>query len=407
MIVMQNVRLFDGENIYKSATVEVEGQHIATVLSGETPPRTDSGCQIVDGRNHTLLPGLIDAHTHVFGSVANLRTALAFGVTTELDMFSFPPELTSLLYEVVEEDDGLADLLSAGSVVCKPGGHPTQLMTALPTLSQPQEAEEFVAQRHKEGSRLLKLIFDNGRHAGFDLEMLDLDTASAAVRAGHARNMICVAHACDIAAVRMALSAGVDALTHVPVEGPLPEDVVRQCVQQGVTIIPTLTMMEMSTADTGRALAGDVLISQNLSADDVHAIRCGREGLAVGGGDLRHAMASTLRLHRAGVPVLAGTDANNAPGRLSPVVHGASLHRELELLVKAGLTPLEALASTTSGPADLFNLTDRGRVEPGRNADLVLVAGDPTTDITATRSITRVWRRGTPFDLDGFRASVT
>ena len=73
-------------------------------------------------------------------------------------------------------------------------------------------------------------------------------------------------------------------------------------------------------------------------------------------------------------------------------------HRELELLVKAGLTPSEALAAATANVADALRLSDREGSSLGRRADLLLVRGDPTVDITATREISRVWRSGVEFD---------
>jgi imidazolonepropionase-like amidohydrolase len=87
--------------------------------------------------------------------------------------------------------------------------------------------------------------------------------------------------------------------------------------------------------------------------------------------------------------LLAGTDAGT-PG----IAHGASLHQELTNLVDAGLHPVEALHAATAATARRFSLTDRGRIAPGLCADLLLVDGDPTTDITATRAIAGVWRRG-------------
>src|SRR5690606_33101637 len=98
-------------------------------------------------------------------------------------------------------------------------------------------------------------------------------------------------------------------------------------------------------------------------------------------------------LHAAGITVLAGTDAGN-PG----TAHGASLHGELALLVRAGLTPEQALRAATSAPADAFGLTDRGRIAVGQRADLVLVDGDPLSDITATRQIVRLWKNGVAVD---------
>ena len=114
-----------------------------------------------------------------------------------------------------------------------------------------------------------------------------------------------------------------------------------------------------------------------------------------------YALATVKQLDAAQVPILAGTDALN-PG----VVHGASLHRELELLVEAGLTPERALSAATATPAARFGLTDRGRIAPGLRADLVLVEGDPTKDIRRTRAIAGVWKRGVAVDRAGYRAAI-
>ena len=113
------------------------------------------------------------------------------------------------------------------------------------------------------------------------------------------------------------------------------------------------------------------------------------------------AIAAVRQLKAAGVPILAGTDAPN-PG----TAHGATMHGEMELLVEAGLTPIEALRAATSAPSKAFRLDDRGRIAVGKRADLVLVRGDPTADIGATRDITAVWKRGVPVDREGYRAEI-
>ncbi|MEW6737805.1 MAG: amidohydrolase family protein [Acidobacteriota bacterium] len=101
--------------------------------------------------------------------------------------------------------------------------------------------------------------------------------------------------------------------------------------------------------------------------------------------------SASYQLRDAHVLILAGTDAPN-PG----TAHGLSLHRELELLVQSGLTPLEALASATSAPAQAFCFHDRGHIAEGVRADLVLVNGDPSVNINATRDIVGVWKLGVP-----------
>ena len=95
------------------------------------------------------------------------------------------------------------------------------------------------------------------------------------------------------------------------------------------------------------------------------------------------------QLVQAQVPILAGTDAP-IPG----TAYGAALHGEIAMYVRAGLTPLQALTAATSAPAKAFRLSDRGFVRPGLRADLLLVDGDPTTDILATRNIVAIWKKG-------------
>ena len=109
---------------------------------------------------------------------------------------------------------------------------------------------------------------------------------------------------------------------------------------------------------------------------------------------------NVARLIAAGVRLLAGTDAP-----IPSTVYGASLHRELELLVRCGLTPAQALTAATASPARVFGLTDRGRIAIDQTADLVLVAGDPLTDIAVTRSITTIWRAGIACDRHAFPGS--
>ncbi|HEX6065815.1 MAG TPA: CIA30 family protein, partial [Longimicrobiales bacterium] len=113
------------------------------------------------------------------------------------------------------------------------------------------------------------------------------------------------------------------------------------------------------------------------------------------------ASESVRLMKTAGVTILAGTDAPN-PG----TAHGAAMHRELELLVEAGLTPLDALKAATSLTANTFSLKDRGRIAAGLRADLVLVDGDPTKDVRATRAIAGVWKGGHVIDRGAFAKMV-
>lgn len=202
----------------------------------------------------------------------------------------------------------------------------------------------------------------------------DAGTTDALVTAAHARGLKVVAHAATHGAYSVALDAGVDIVTHIPLGARLGADEIARMATAGRFCVPTLTMMEGVAAAHGAADA------------------------------FAGAVQSVTALHRAGVVVLAGTDANTQAGVPAQVAHGESLHHELELLVAAGLSPVQALRSATSEPARVFGLTDRGVVEPGLRADLVLVDGDPLSDIRATRAIRRIWCAGiehTPADHRG------
>ena len=114
-----------------------------------------------------------------------------------------------------------------------------------------------------------------------------------------------------------------------------------------------------------------------------------------------NAAESANILYKAGVPILVGTDSFIDPRQIiPPVPFGSSVHAELEYLVGAGLTPLDALRGATSLGAKYHSLPDRGSISTGLRADLVLISGNPLTNISNTRNIKKVW-------IDGLEYSGT
>jgi imidazolonepropionase-like amidohydrolase len=397
-LLFHDVRVFDGAHVSQHRDVLVRDGRIAGVGASLGAP---AGVEVIDGTGKTLLPGLIDSHTHAWGDA--LVTALVFGVTTELDMFT---DYHWAAQMHAEQRDGKAnaraDLLSAGTLVTAPKGHGTEYGMVIPTIATPDSAQAFVDARIAEGSDYIKIILDDGHAYGMSLPTLSDATLRAVIAAAHKRGKLAVVHIGDLAGARQAIAAGADGLMHLFVDREPDREFGRFAAAHHVFVVPTLVVLKSITGVGGGApLAADLRMSPYLSAADKKVLTTGfpqRSNSTVTYAAAEHALA---QLVAAGVPILAGTDAGN-PG----TSHGAALHRELELLVNAGMTPIQALIAGTSAPAKAFRLTDRGRIVTGARADLLLVNGDPTTDITATRDIAGIWKAGALVDRAAYARTV-
>lgn len=188
------------------------------------------------------------------------------------------------------------------------------------------------------------------------------------LRPGERAQLAAVARAPAGASAKPAAPEGVTA-------GTSPPDVSGPAATAPIVTTPAATTRDASTP---HASIADASAPTGARA----TVPCRPSGGAV-------ARASVARFAAAGVTLLTGTDAGN-PG----TTWGASQHGELALLVAAGIDPASALAGATAAAARAFRLADRGRIAPGQRADLLLVAGDPAVDITATRAIVAVWKDG-------------
>lgn len=403
-----NARIFDGDTVLEATTVVLGGQTI-TAVGGPVP----TGATVVDAAGATLLPGLIDAHVHT--TVKSLRDALRFGVTTELEMMGhWTPEQR----REVDEADDLADIRSAGMGISAPDGHPSELMGGpppgdegevaggehsdadggghgfvMPSASTPAEAVAFVEQLVATGSDYIKVMIEEGSVlASPGLPMMTNETLVAAVDAGHRHGMTVIAHALTLQATEQAIAAGVDGLAHLFIDRPHTAQIIEAIAASGTFVTPCLSLTSSIMGNTGKLLAQDPRVAVKLSPQWLAVLSSSFNTYPQGNFD--DVLATVAALHVAGVDVLAGTDVSMPVPSLGGLAHGVSVHHELQLLVAAGFTPTEALQAATATTARRFGLTDRGRVQPDARADLLLVDGDPTTDITSTLSIRDVWRRG-------------
>ncbi|MGI4720602.1 MAG: CIA30 family protein [Janthinobacterium lividum] len=384
--LVRDVRVFDGERAHERRTVLFDkGVIVDSDFRGAAPP----GARIVDGAGRTLLPGLIDSHVHAF---RYLELPLLFGVTTQVDMFNG----VALMQEVsaamaAGKNGGRADMFSAGTLATAKGGHGTQFGMPIPTLATPAEAQAFVDARIAEGSHFIKIVMEEG-HGANRMNSLDAATVKALIEAAHRRGKLAVVHISTLAHARAALELGADGLVHLFTgSGIAAQDadaLARLARSKRAFVVPTFSVLESVVGVKADELLAEPAMAGLLDKEQQQSLKASY-GQSPAPDLLAAPRAVTAALHRAGVPVLAGTDAGNAGTQ-----YGISMHQELAALVAAGLSPGEALAAATSAPARAFGLGKRGRVAKGYKADLVLVEGNPLRDIASTRRIVEVWKDG-------------
>ena len=350
-LVLQGGRYLDpasGEYRTNTAMLIRDGRIARVVAPSESwSPPADAQVIALGGR--TILPGLIDAHVHLtLGGDArrNAEATLRAGFTTVLDLGSANNAGVSLRASVASGAAAGPRVVAAGSWigikggVCEFGGA---------TVSTPDEAAARARADKAAGADVLKVCV-----TGWPVEALaapdsvQLKVPMLAAVRGVARESATpvFAHAIGQAGALLAAEAGVRALAHTPI---VDSAAAARLAAMGVYVISTLATL--------------------------------------GAGPAREQLLRSFRfLHRAGVPIVAGTDAGVLP-------HGENA-RELQALGDAGLTPLEAIRAATVTAARLLGDPRLGRIGVDATADLLVVEGDPLQDLTVLRKPVMVIRAG-------------
>ena len=432
-LAQQETRTYIVRNVHVIAMTRSEATRIAdVVIRGRTIAQiapagtaTAPGAIVIDGRGQYLIPGLIDSHVHI-KEQDPLFLFIAEGVTTAQNMSGRPFHLD------------MRARVNAGTLLGP------RIVTAGPTTAEvgvntPEEAERLVAEQSARGYDMIKMY--GGEGGNFTPE-----TYHALITAAHARGMRVVGHAPRNLPFDAVLSEGQNSIDHmeeivythrpfarligpyvdlqfgrttdavrdslarVPVPdfaralAPEISDLARAVKQSGLAVTPNLVFfrnIQWMTTDSIQALlrAPELAYAspqQRLSWSPMlnrytNSWRDRRPtvsrwlGEAV---DLER--ATTLAFYRAGVPLMAGTDAEFLGAQ-----PGFGLHTELEIFVDLGMKPIDALRAATVTLATVLRIADSvGTIAPGKVADLVLLAADPRTDIRNTRRITGVFRAG-------------
>lgn len=383
-------------------------RHQTVVVTGDTITAIGPAARVaipadavrIDGRGRSLLPGLTDAHVHLF-TAPELSLYVANGVTAVFNLNGAPAHLR--WKQAIEEGR------MSGPAIYSTG--PT-FMTSLPRA----EAEAAVDEQAAAGYDGVKIY--NGVGA---------DEYAALVASAKARRMLVIGHVPREVGAEAALRAG-QSIAHAEEfvysyfnpkgdgefagivfdESRIPA-LVSLAASSGVAVVPTIstfrdillqaTRLEEYLANPRLAYLHPRIRATLQPGSNRYDNRYSEHDLR----QLRRALPFQRKLvralHAAGVPLLAGSDATN----IGPVA-GFSLHEELAELVRSGLTPYDALRTATVSPARYLRRIDRyGTIEAGKAADLVLVEGNPLADIRNTARIAGVMRKGGWHDAAALR----
>lgn len=409
-LAIRRVRIVHGDGrVTPRATVLVASGRIARI---DTTPAADRvpARRSIEGGGRTLLPGLIDAHVHV--EPWSLPIFLQHGVTTVRDLHNAPGYILPLARE---DSPDRPRIVAAGALLDGPGSAWPDALA----VSDVSSVRDAVRRQVEAGAGVIKVY-----------SRLPAAVVAAVVQEARARGVPVAAHLGRTTATEAAIAgvASIEHLTGVAESASADRDrllgahadflggwtafelewlrlphaalepVARALVERGVTIVPTLALHEAFSrladqdlmADPALALVPAEVVARWAPSDLMGRARWTAATLA----RFKEALPALQRFvglySRLGGRVVAGTDTAQ-----QFVVPGVSLHRELQLYVQAGLTPEQALRSATAAAADLLGVASRtGTVDVGKDADLLLLDGDPLADIRNTSRVAHVVRGG-------------
>ena len=417
LTAIEHVRLIDGTGaaVREDVTVTVAGRQIQSIRKGAIPARSlPPNTRVIDARGETMIPGLINAHGHLSlfsgagksatsytepNVMAELRQYEHYGV---LDMLSLGLN-RDLVYAIRSQQQ--AGVLDGASVfvadrgIGVAGGAP-QVPHAADQLYQPKtpdEARRDVDEAAGRHTNFIKIWVDD-MHG--KVPKMTPEIEAAVIDEAHKQHLPVAAHVYALADAKMLVAAGVDVLAHSVRDTPVDRELIAAMKQRGTYYIPTLTVDESFFVFADHPeLLNDPFLTHATSPEELAKLRSAayRQSVAADPSTAQHradlAMAQrNLRtVYNAGVRVAFGTDSGANPLRLP----GFAEHRELQLMVAAGLTPLQALRCATATDAALLGINGQtGTLAPGKRADFLLLAGDPSKNIANTERIVSIWHNG-------------
>jgi len=414
VVVLEGARLIDGSGgpPRENSALVIEGDHIKAIgTAGKM--RYPKGARVVDVRGRTIIPALINSHGHLGVVLNTAQSPNAYtrenvqNAVVQYEQYGVTSVLVlglnrDLVYELRDEQKkGTfpgATIFTAGRGIGVPGAAPP-VPAAPDQVYRPTTVEEARAQVREMASHhvdMIKIWVDDvyGRFSKMQPEVY-----AAVIDEAHKQGVKVAAHVFYLADAKALVADGIDVLAHSVRDQKVDGELIQAMKARGVFYIPTLTVDEsfyvfaeqpelMANPFFTQAVSPDLL---KMFQSPEYRAKCeGDANLAKNKAAHATAMQNLKILQDAGVRVAFGTDSGAFPARIP----GWAEHRELEMMVGSGLTPMEAIVAATRISAALIHADDRGTLEPGKRADLIVLAANPLDDIHNTRQMVAIWHAG-------------
>jgi imidazolonepropionase-like amidohydrolase/ABC-type multidrug transport system permease subunit len=433
VLVLRGATVFDGlGGRIEKARIVVRDHRVAEISLDDDRVAVPDGATVVDVDGRFIIPGLFDSHVHWGGSggtgmspveqsgarlAHDYEAALASGVTSVVSLTDGLDEMESVATGVAAGKKRAPRTFYSGPSLTARGGHPAAMFDFMPGLhpnaqsprvggplaemltrqiDTPDAAREAIAELYQRRVDLVKLVLEPG-FEGRPLPRLQEDVFRAAVAEAKSRRLRTTVHVGTDADAQLAIDAGANGLEHTA--RGLTDKTINLMAARKVTFTPTLVVLDWEWkrgAIRGndpdvRRLAMPAIMQSLLTPQSPLTTMLNEGPVATRmAAALAQSISQVRAAVRAGVPVLAGSDAGNPA-----TFHGISLIRELELLAEAGMPLTDVLKAATSRAADRLGQAALGRISPGAVADLVILDGDPTANVSAYRRVASVYLGGT------------
>ncbi|MDQ0380455.1 amidohydrolase family protein [Amycolatopsis thermophila] len=409
----------DGTTVLDDAVITV---HDGLITGVTRAPAGDLGAaNVVSLRGKTVMPALVNPHGHIGymrGTVCDpafysrdnildhLRRFVYHGVSTfqclGTDWNGTEVAIRDEQRSGALADPDLATLFTAGSgLVAAPtagqaSGAPFFAVDAVHQVTDPADGRAFVRELAGQGVDAVKFWIDD---RGGAAAKLSPEACREIVDEAHRHGIKAAAHIYTVEDAKTALDAGADILAHMPRSPEPDQELIDRLVDRDIAVFTSMSVQ--GPARTG--WLDDPFVRETLPDAAIEDLRTRMrarepEPLFDTGETFRRLQQNFATLHQAGVRLVYSPDTG-----VFAQLPGVAEHRELEALVEAGLSPLEAIEFATRRSSRLLGLTDRGVIEAGRRADLLVLDADPRDDITNTRRISDVVLHGRVVDRERLR----